>query len=332
MTDDWTGWRDAAQHALYGPDGFFVREAPGAHFRTSVHASPLYAAAVAELLRRVDEALGRPAELAFLDVGAGRGELTSAVLGLVPPDVAARLRPVAVELAARPPGLDPRIEWRADVPEGRSGLLFANEWLDNVPCEVAETDGRGVWRRVLVERTDGVERLGERVDGEDARWLERWWPLPGRPEPGHRAEIGRPRDLAWRRAAAALRGGLAVAVDYAHSRDARPPFGTLTGYRDGRTVRPVPDGTSDLTAHVALDACAAPGATLLTQREALRALGVDGTRPPLALAGTDPAGYLRALGRAGEAAELTDPHGLGAHTWLLEPVGIPLLLPSDPPA
>jgi hypothetical protein len=61
---------------------------------------------------------------------------------------------------------------------------------------------------------------------------------------------------------------------------------------------------------------------LVTQRAALRALGVDGARPPLALAHRDPAAYLRRLADAGAAAELTDPAGLGGHYWLLQPVGL----------
>jgi hypothetical protein len=55
---------------------------------------------------------------------------------------------------------------------------------------------------------------------------------------------------------------------------------------------------------------------------------VDGTRPPLALASTDPAGYLRALAAASAAAELTDPAGLGAHHWLLQPIALPDSLPA----
>ncbi|MFF7726525.1 SAM-dependent methyltransferase [Streptomyces sp. NPDC008001] len=313
-------WRAAAEAALYGPRGFYRRpEGPAGHFRTSVHASPLYAGAVAELLCRVDKALGQPAELAFTDVGAGRGELLTGVLGQLPQDVAARLRPYAVERAARPAGLDERITWVGDVPDGVEGLLFANEWLDNVPVDVAETDAEGVARQVLVQE-DGEEMLGDPVAGEDAAWLARWWPVEGAP-PGTRAEIGRPRDAAWARAVGSLRAGLAVAVDYAHERAGRPPFGTLTGFREGREVRPVPDGSCDITAHVAMDACAGPGSTLLTQREALHALGVDGGRPPLSLASVDPAAYVRALGRAGEAAELTSPAGLGAFGWLVQPVG-----------
>jgi hypothetical protein len=117
--------------------------------------------------------------------------------------------------------------------------------------------------------------------------------------------------------------GLAVAVDYAHFAGGRPPFGTLTGFREGRETAPVPDGSCDITAHVALDACALPGGRVVTQRAALRALGVSGARPPLALASTDPAAYVRALSGAGAAAELTAPGGLGGFGWLLQPVGFP---------
>ncbi|GGR85183.1 hypothetical protein GCM10010252_24960 [Streptomyces aureoverticillatus] len=306
--------------ALYGPDGFYRRaEGPAAHFRTSVHASPLFADAVARLLCRVDAALGHPGELAFVDMGAGRGELSAGVLAALPADVAARARAYAVERAERPEGLDARVEWRAEPPADVAGLLFANEWLDNVPLDVAERAPDGALRRVLV-RDDGTEELGGPVAGPDAAWLARWWPLGT--EPGLRAEIGRPRDEAWAAAAATLTRGLAVAVDYAHTREHRPPFGTLTGFRAGREEPPVPDGSRDITAHVALDACAPPDARLLTQRAALHALGVIGDRPPLTLASSDPAAYVRALTRAGEAAELTAAGGLGDFGWLVQPVGL----------
>lgn len=261
MTDDtageWRGWRAAAESALYGPGGFYHRpEGPAGHFRTSVHASPLFAGAVARLLGRVDEALGRPRALDFVDMAAGRGELVTGVLAALPADLAARTRAYAVERADRPAGLDHRIEWLTEPPRGITGLLFANEWLDNVPVEIAETDAAGVARRVLV-RPDGTERLGEPLSGAEARWLARWWPLPA--EEGLRAEVGLPRDEAWAAAVATVERGLAVAVDYAHAVGARPLFGTLTGFRAGRETTPVPDGSCDITAHVALDACALPG-------------------------------------------------------------------------
>lgn len=325
--DEWLGWQEAAETALYGDEGFYRSpyrspEGPGGHFRTSVHASPLFAAAVARLLVATAAELGTSC-VDLVDMGAGRGELLTGVLSALPAEGGDGLtvRAYAVELAARPPGLDPRIEWCAKPPQGVRGLLFANEWLDNVPVPVAETDAEGVERYVLVRAADGAERLGEAVSGADARWLRRWWPSAG---PGSRAEIGRPRDEAWAETVATLSAGLAVAVDYAHLREERPPFGTLTGFRAGREVRPVPDGSCDLTSHVALDACAAaggPGAEILTQREALRGLGVSGERPPLSLASGDPAGYVRALASAGQAAELTARGGLGDFGWLTQRVG-----------
>ncbi|RZD84860.1 SAM-dependent methyltransferase [Streptomyces albidoflavus] len=338
----WRGWRAATEEALYGADGFYTGEAgPAGHFRTSVHASALFAGAVARLLGAVDRALGGPPELAFVDMGAGRGELSAGVLRALTPALAARTTVYAVERAVgRPPGLDPRIAWRATPPEGVTGLLFANEWLDNVPAEVAEVAPDGTVCLVEVA-PDGTERLGAGVSAEDSAWLERWWPLAGA-APGARAELGGTRDAAWAKAAGTVRRGLAVAVDYGHERAARPPFGTLTGFREGRETRPVPDGSCDLTAHVALDACAAafaatpagasgPGPALLTQREALHGLGVRGGRPPLALASTDPAAYVRALSGAGEAAELTARGGLGDFGWLLCPAGIPLPPLADGP-
>jgi SAM-dependent MidA family methyltransferase len=312
------GWRVAMASALYGSDGFFVRGAPANHFRTSVHASPLFAGALAGLITRVDEALGHPPRLDVVDVGAGRGELLAALHALLPPE---RIRYTGVEVAPRPTGLDPPVRWQRTVPEDVVGVLIATEWLDNVPLDVAEADDAGRLRTVLVDRHTGTETLGPEIDAADRLWLARWWPTGA----GGRAEIGWPRDVAWADAIANVRRGVALAVDYGHLRGSRPPYGTLTGYRDGRQVEPVPDGSCDVTAHVAMDAVARAAGTpytLITQREALRALGVDGGRPPLDLARTDPASYLRALSAAGAAGELTDPAGLGSHWWLLHTVGI----------
>jgi SAM-dependent MidA family methyltransferase len=146
---------------------------------------------------------------------------------------------------------------------------------------------------------------------------------------GARAEIGLTRDRAWAEAVSTLDRGLAVAVDYGHLRAARPVFGTLAGHRDGRRVEPVPDGSCDITAYIAVDSAAAAGAAaagtepiVVTQRTALRALGVHGRRPPTSQARDDPIGYVQALARSTAAAELTDLEGLGGHWWLLQPVGI----------
>jgi SAM-dependent MidA family methyltransferase len=330
---EWLTWRTAMDQALYGPDGFYRRPGagPAAHFRTSAH-NPVFAEAVGRLLLRVDQRLGAPERLDFVDMAAGRGELAAGVvqwLAAEAPEVAGRLRAVAVDLGPRPEGLPAAVEWSATAPSGVVGLLLANEWLDNVVCDVAEVGPDGVARIVEVDPESGTERLGTVPDAAQREWLARWWPVgaaaeaaESHPTSGDRAEIGLDRDAAWRAAVDRLDRGVAVAVDYSHTAADRPRFGTLTGYRDGHQVPAIPDGTCDITAHVALDACAAAldpdvETMLTTQREILRDLGISGARPELSLASSDPLGYLRSLSRASAAAELTDPAGLGAFGWLV---------------
>jgi SAM-dependent MidA family methyltransferase len=323
----WPTWHDAMDQALYGPDGFFRRERPADHFRTSVHASELFATA----LVRLAELCGARS---VIDVGAGRGELLTALARLAP-----ALGLVGVELASRPPDLPTPIEWLRQLPNGVTGsLVIANEWLDNIPIDVVEVDAAGRPRLVHVDPNTGEESLGRVAAGELASWLDTWWPLADA-EPGRRAEIGLTRDAAWAGVVQRVRHGVLVAIDYTHHRDDRPPFGTLAAYQDGRTVRPVPDGSRDITAHVAVDACAAAGeaagattTVLTTQRRALRMLGVDARLPPRELATSDPPAYVQALGRTSEAAELLDGTGLGGFEWLIQSVGtdVPAELASSP--
>jgi SAM-dependent MidA family methyltransferase len=311
--------------ALYGEGGFYRRGEPAErHFRTSVAVSVAFAAAVARLLDRVDEALGRPAQVDLVDVGASRGQLLAGVAAVLPERLRGRLRLTAVELAPAPPGLGQAIDWVREPPQDIVGLVIANEWLDNVPADVVEQGPDGP-RIVLVDPETGVERAGNRPEPYDEVWLARWWPLD---EPGERAEVGWPRDQAWAKLLGRITRGVAVAIDYGHLRHCRPRYGTLAGYRDGRMVPPVPDGSCDLTAHVAMDACMAAARrgepALVTQREALKALGVTGRRPALELARSDPRRYVTQLQNAGEEAELLEPQGLGGFWWLVQAIGVPL--------
>lgn len=298
MSDEPLRWRDAWEHALYAERGFFRRERPADHFRTSAHVGA-FAEAVAQLARRTSAAT-------VVDVGAGAGELLRA---LRPQLDGVRL--IGVEVATRPDDLPNDIEWSSGLPDRIDGLLIANEWLDNVPCDVVEIDGAGTVRAVLVDPSTGDETLGDPVTSS---WLDTWWPLL---EPGGRAEIGTIRDAVWADAVSRVHG-TAVAIDYGHLRTDRPPFGTLRSYVNGRDVDVVPDGSRDLTAHVAVDSVAKTvGATLLRQRDALSRLGLDGARPPLGLAHDDPAAYVRALGRSGEVGELVARDGLGDFWWIV---------------
>jgi SAM-dependent MidA family methyltransferase len=374
-------WRQAMQAALYGPGGFYARgEPPARHFRTSVHVSPGYAAAVLELVREVDADLGWPERIDLVDVGAGQGELLEQVLaaaaepglsgrglpgrglpgrglpgrglpgqGLPATDsterdltggglperdlsgrrqagrgLAGRIAACAVEVTPRPAGLDPRIRWERVAPAAITGLVIASEWLDNIPLDVVELTATGP-AVVQVDPANGAERPHGQPGAADLAWIRDWWPLRAC---GQHAEVGRTRCTAWAGVIRRIDRGVAVAADYGHLRAARPGCGTLTGYLEGRAVPAVPDGSRDITAHVALDACAAAGkaagageTVLTTQRAALRELGLDARRPPLALAASDPEGYALALCRASQDAELVDAAGLGGFGWLAQAVG-----------
>jgi SAM-dependent MidA family methyltransferase len=303
-------WKQAWDAALYGPTGFFRRESPVAHFRTSVHASALFARALVTLTRRAGLDT-------IVDVGAGRGELLAEAHRLDP-----SLTLLGVEVAPRPAELPDAVAWTSALPASVEGLVVANEWLDNIPCHVVETDRDGTPRVVHVDPASGQETLGASLTDRAvppalAAWCTRWWPLEGR-APGARAEVGTTRDEAWADVVGRVTHGVAVAVDYGHTRQTRPPYGSIRSYLHGQEVDARPDGSRDVTAHVAVDAVAARvGGTVVRQREALRALGVSGARPELALATADPQGYVRALSRSGEAAELTDETGLGGFSWVV---------------
>lgn len=308
-------WKNAWDTALYGPQGFFRRESPAAHFRTSVHASRLFARALVSVARRAGLDT-------VVDIGAGRGELLTQMQAIDP-----SLTLLGVEVAARPAELPEEIAWTGALPESIDGLVVANEWLDNIPCHVVELDRDGTPRVVHVDPATGAETLGAAVTHRSVPasldgWMQRWWPLNAT-EPGTRAEVGTTRDTAWADVVARVQHGFAISVDYGHTRDDRPPFGSLRSYLQGSEVDVVPDGSRDVTAHVAVDAVAdRVGGRVVRQRDALCSLGVSGRRPSLDLATRAPARYVSELAEASEAAELTAERGLGAFWWVVSAVGV----------
>lgn len=308
-------WRAAWHDALYGRAGFYRSvSGPAGHFTTATHGplGPVLAGALLQLA--ADEGCGR-----IVDVGCGRGELLTQLRAL-DRDIAL----TGVDVVERPAALSSDVDWLVSpggelLPDTFDGLdatlVVAHEWLDVVPCTIAEADDEGHLRQVLVDPATGEESLGDDVADEEAQWVRSHWDTL---TPGDRVEVGTTRDSAWSDLLGRVRSGVAVAVDYGHRGGERPSGGTLTAYRAGTIVDPVPDGSCDLTAHVAMDSL--DHDELVDQRTALRGLGVQGAAPPRQLAADDPAAYLRALSHASAAASLTARGGFGDFWWALKRV------------
>lgn len=310
-------WVDAWHDALYGPRGFYRRaEGPAGHFTTSTH-GPL-GAAFADAIGRLAD---REGASHVVDLGCGRGELLTS-LAEQRPD----LRLTGVDVVPRPADLPDAVAWLRSpgggaLPEELTGLdgvlVVAHEWLDVVPCTVAEVIAPGRLATVLVDPHTGEESAGAAPTDEELAWCARHWPIGDLPLQA-RVEVGLTRDVAWHDLVSRVQGGTVLAVDYGHTAGTRPAGGTLTAYRSGALVAPVPDGSCDLTAHVAVDSLEHD--ELTTQRAALHALGAHARTPDYDLARTDPAAYLAALASASALGALTAPDGLGGFAWVLRRV------------
>lgn len=278
---------------------FYASHHAERHFQTPVHASTRTAHIVANLLSTVEELT---TDLVVIDIGSGSGELLRQLSSLVPEST----KLMGVDRRPRPSDLPTSISWQQrELDEGDSeifesaesvnGILVAHEFLDDVACPIVELDDQMRPRVVLVDPATGAEDLGplledpaaERYLGNTTRveasdWLTRWWP-PTRPLA--RREIGTTRDRVWRSLTRTIDNGYCVAIDYAHSREDRArgvwDAGTIKGFANGVPQSAVPNGSVNITAHVALDACAGPRSTIHRQSELLANASLDSWPPAL---------------------------------------------------
>jgi SAM-dependent MidA family methyltransferase len=317
--------------ALYDDDGGFYATGGGAgrrrDFLTSPEVGPLFGAVIARALDQWWAEQDRPATFAFVDAGAGPGTLARAVLAAAPECLAAgALRYVAVERSevqrARHAGLP--ITSVAELPEDPiTGVVLANELLDNLPFRLAVQDGG--WREACVDvAPDGrlVEVL-HRLDPVPAA-------LPSTASLGARAPL-QDAAAAWvRDALERIERGRLVVIDYTSTTAdlaARPWRSWLRTYRQhDRGGHYLSDpGAQDITAEVALDQLPPPH-VVSTQAAFLAAHGLDelvdeGRRVWLERASAPDLAALAARSRVREAEALTDVTGLGGFTvaeWLVE--------------
>lgn len=332
--------------ALYGPGGFYTTGAGagrGRDFLTSPEVGPLFGAVVARALDAWWAELGRPDPFTVVEAGAGAGALARAVLDGSPRCLPA-LRYVLVErsdalreragqrVPVEPPrfvpgpvvvdpdegaiaeaGTGPVFTALADLPaETFTGVVLANELLDNVPFRLFERTDAGC-AEVRVALGDGDTELVEMlVDASPDAAPTVDAPVGGR-VPDQRAA------RAWlRRALSVVTRGRVVVVDYAvdHTADASVRTYRAHGPGDDLVGRA---GAQDVTADVCIDQLARvrPPTTNRSQAEFLEAHGVDelvgAARDEWQRAAAAPdLAALQSRSRVNEAAALTDPAGLGA--------------------
>jgi SAM-dependent MidA family methyltransferase len=272
----WLPFSTFMQAALYEPElGYYVSGAAifgaAGDFVTAPELSPLFAGCLA---RAVDGLL-QDATDDVLEFGAGSGRLAAELVAalarvgraprryrIVEPSPVLRER--QRRLLERMPREATAFEWLdAPPPEGWSGVAIANEVLDALPVDRFRVTAAGADAIGVVAAAGGFAWQARAAEGALARAVESLQQrLPSRLPPGFVSEI-RPGQREWiARAAASLRRGVLLVVDYGlpraqlyhPSRDG----GTLCAFRRHRRVDDVlaEAGTRDLTAWVDFSALA----------------------------------------------------------------------------
>jgi SAM-dependent MidA family methyltransferase len=350
-------------HGFYATGGAAGRRGD---FITSVEVGPLFGAVVGRALDSWWRELGRPDPFVVIEAGAGSGMLARSVLRSSP-DCLPALTYVLVEQsaalrarhgehlpmtaashalppvnddedaasAARPDGAPedtatgPRFVSLPDVPIGPfTGVVLANELLDNLPVKLLVHHDAAGWREVRVGLTADEGGVAEYLVPADASLratAERLVPDAG---DGARVPIQLVAGEWVRDAVGALARGRVVLIDYADSTPsmaARASHEWLRTYRDhARGAPPLEDlGLQDITCEVAIDQIARvrPGLEVEAQADFLRRHGIDalveeGRRIWHERGAVGDLAAIEGRSRVNEAAALLDPDGLGAFTVL----------------
>lgn len=342
----------------------------GADFMTSPEVGRLFGVLVARWADDWWSRLGHPDPYLVIDAGAGRGQLARTVLAAAP-RCAPALRYVLVERSAalrnaqleglglepaaqvlgpavasepdeRPepvPGTGPLSTALGELPAFPfTGLVVANELLDNLPFRIVERDASGGWSEVRVGpgtgsgAAEGFQEVLVPADERlavEAEALAAGTALPaGTRLPLQLAATGWLEDVGG-----VLRRGAVAVIDYAGTVEelaARGQEGwlrTYRGQRRGGSPLRTP-GDQDITADVCLEmlrrAARRAGLAVVadtTQADWLRSLGVDELVAEARSAwhgrASNDLAALAARSLVHEADALTDPAGLGAHRVLI---------------
>lgn len=314
--------------ALYGPRGFYTtggRAGRRGDFITSPEVGPLFGAVLARWCDAMWRELGSPDDFHVYDLGAGPGTLARSILASAPECLGGDpSRYVAVEVSAQQRSRHPEgVTSIESLPEGSlSGVVIANELVDNVPFRLMVFDGG--WREAWILRDGDIasEVLREADDAFPVRLPDR---VPhGARVPWHERGVQMLRDVKDR-----LEGHLLV-IDYmvpiTASLAQRPWREWLRTYRGqergAHYLRDV--GRQDVTTDVCVDQLEAglgPALSVRSQAQFLQVWGIDdlvaeGKRVWEAEAARPGLRAMTMRSRVSEAEALLDPSSLGSFTVL----------------
>ena len=310
--------------ALYGESGFYTTGGRagrrGGDFITSPEVGPLFGTVIARALDAWWKELGSPSRFNVVECGAGPGTLARSILAAQPECVDA-MHYVAVEISASQRALHPQgIESRETMPDGPiTGVILANELLDNLPLRLFVFDGS--WMEAFVSQTAGgqfVEVL--RTPDVVPSCLPQTAPL------GSRAPIQDAADSWVGDSLAKISNGRLLLFDYCSnstSEIALTPWREwLRTYRDqGRGMHYLSDpGSQDITSQVMIDQLPT-GFITSTQADFLQKWGInelvrEGSDYWESLKNAPDLAAMKMRSRIAEAKSLTDQTGLGAFTAL----------------
>jgi SAM-dependent MidA family methyltransferase len=270
--------------SLYHPElGYYARAAQktgrAGDFFTSVDVGPIFGELLAKqfaemwrVLLKTQSQILNPQSLKFdlVEAGAGSGRLARDILDSAAkhdPEFYSAIRLSLVEQspaarAAQVETLGPHapllVHSAAALPVDVAGVIYANELLDAFPTHAVVMTENGL-REVFIDAAHDrfVERFDELSSARIAGYLAR---AGAEMRVGWRAEVNLKAEDWVTSAAASLRRGFLVVIDYGHDErelyDAAHSAGTLTSYKQHSQLADFLQhpGETDITAHVDLSA------------------------------------------------------------------------------